>query len=212
MVSNPTQLLQTEINRLRGENDTLRSELFNLRSFVTALQSLADAEEKYKTNADLLRLLSEIVSQTLDLLSAPDGALLLKDEESGELEFVIVHGSARSLVGRRLKPKEGIAGWVAATGKACMVRDARTDPRFSARMDEESNFRTQSIAAAPLVGNGRVLGVVEVLNKPGDEPFDELDQALLMLLCRFAGEALANIDDAASQNGLMAPPPFGTAG
>ena len=74
MVNNHTQMLQTEISRLRGENDTLRNELFNLRNFVTALQSLVSAEEKYNTNEDLLHLLSQIVQQTLDLLSAPDGS------------------------------------------------------------------------------------------------------------------------------------------
>ena len=208
MVNNHTQMLQTEISRLRGENDTLQNELFNLRNFVTALQSLVSAEEKYKTNEDLLHLLSQIVQQTLDLLSAPDGSLLLLDPETEELEFVIVHGAARSLVGERLKPKEGIAGWVASSGKACVVKDVRTDPRFSSRMDESADFKTQSIAAAPLIGNGRVLGVVEVLNKPGDAPFDAVDQALLILLCRFAGEALATIEEAGRQQDMPAPPSF----
>ena len=187
MVSNPTQVLQAEVSRLRAENDTLRNELFNLRNFVQALESLVDAEDKYKTNEDLLRLLGEIVRQTLDLLAAPDGSLMLLDTDTGELEFVIVHGTH---------------------GRPCVVRDVRTDPRFSSRIDEETSFRTQSIAAAPLIGNGRVLGVVEVLNQPGDEPFGNLDQALLTLFCRFAGEALANIEAAAAAEDLLAAPEY----
>lgn len=194
MATNPTHLLQAEITRLRAENDSLRNELYEMRNFVQALQSLVDAEEQFQTNDDLLRLLSQIVQQTLDLLAAPDGSLMLMDPASQELEFVIVHGSARSLIGKRLKSGEGIAGWVAKHAKTCVVRDVRTDPRFSERMDDASGFRTQSIAAAPLLGNGRVLGVLEVLNQPGDEPFDATDQALLSLFCRFAGEALANIE------------------
>lgn len=194
MVSNPTHMLQSEINRLRMENDTLQSELYGLRNFVQALKSLAHAEEKFHTNEDLMRLLSQIVQQTLDLLSAPDGSLLLVDEDTDEMEFVIVKGAARALVGMRLRPGEGVAGWVAANGKPCFVSDVRTDPRFSARIDELIDYHTLSIAAVPLIGNGKVLGVIEVLNKPGDAPFDELDQALLTLFCRFAGEALANIE------------------
>lgn len=195
MVNNHTNILQNELNRLRAENDILRGELHDLQRFVQALQFLSEAAEKYKTNEDLLRLLSDIVLQTLDLLSAPDGSLLLVDAETGELEFVIVHGSAReNLTGLRLQPNEGVAGWVAATGEPYIVRDTRTDARFSERMDETVSFHTQSIAAAPLLGRGRVLGVVEVLNQSGDEPFDDLDQALLTLFCRFAGEALAEIE------------------
>lgn len=203
MSSNPTQMLQTEINRLRAQNETLRNELYNLRTFVQALESLVDAEQRFHSNENLLQLLGQIVQQTLDLLSAPDGSLLLLDPERRELEFVIVIGSARELAGRRLSIDEGIAGWVARKGKPVVVRDVRTDPRFSSRFDQETAFRTQSIAAAPLIGNGKVLGVVEVLNQPGDEPFDALDQALLMLFCRFAGEALAEIERAAAEAELI---------
>lgn len=206
MVSNPMQMLQTEVNRLRAENDALRNELYDLKQFVQALQSLTEAEEKFQSNDDLLRLLSEIVQQTLDLLSAPDGSLSLLDTETGELEFVIVHGGARFLVGTRLQPGEGIAGWVATHGKPVVVQDVRTDPRFSDRIDKLTQTQTKSIAAAPLIGNGHVLGVVEVLNQPSDDPFSGLDQALLTLFCRFAGEALANIEQATQEADLLNSP------
>ncbi len=205
MVSNPTQALQAEVNRLRTENESLRNELYVMRGFVQALQALSEAEAKFKASADLWRLLDEIMQQTLDLLSAPDGSLMLLDRNSGELEFVVVLGAARDLLtGQRLQPGEGIAGWVAQHGKSCVVRDVRLDPRFSARMDEESAFRTKSIAAAPLIGNGKVLGVVEVLNRPGDEAFTEFDQMLLTLLGRFAGEMLADIRDVFGAGDLIA--------
>jgi hypothetical protein len=38
------------------------------------------------------------------------------------------------------------------------------------------------------------LGVVEVVNKRGDVPFDELDEALMTLFCRFSGQALSALD------------------
>ncbi|MEL6527434.1 MAG: GAF domain-containing protein, partial [Chloroflexota bacterium] len=60
------------------------------------------------------------------------------------------------------------------------------------------SFKTQSIAAAPLIGTrdgkSKVYGLVEVLNQPGDQPFSEEDMVILKLFCRSVGDALAHID------------------
>jgi GAF domain-containing protein len=66
--------------------------------------------------------------------------------------------------------------------------------RFSQNVDDTFNFRTLSIAAAPLVGDGRILGVIEALRQAGDEPFSDQDLTLLNLVCRFGGETLADIE------------------
>jgi len=108
---------------------------------------------------------------------------------------VIVVGSlAGTLTNHRMSVKEGIAGWVVRHAKPALVRDVRHDPRFFRGVDENFTYTTQSIAAAPLIGNRKVYGMIEVLNKTGDEPFSEKDLGLLKLLCRAAGDALAHID------------------
>ena len=47
--------------------------------------------------------------------------------------------------------------------------------------------------AAPIIGGGRVLGVIEMLNKQDDKLFSVGDQTLLTLMCRFSGELLFNL-------------------
>ena len=74
------------------------------------------------------------------------------------------------------------------------MRDVRYDTRFSHLIDDAFKFRTLSIAAAPLVGDGKMYGLIEILNQPGDLPFSETDVALLGLFCWVAGEALAAIE------------------
>ena len=131
----------------------------------------------------------------MNLLDAPDGSLLLLDHESDELVFAIVHGTlGADLEDYRIPADEGIAGWVVQNAEAALVRDVRSDRRFFQDIDEKFRFQTLSVAAAPLFGDGRVIGVIEALNKPGDTPFSETDMTLLKLLCRFAGEALAHFE------------------
>jgi GAF domain-containing protein len=195
MSTNPLAFLRSETARLKEENERLQNELRSLREFVVILEDLADASGRVKSDADLLPLLNDIFRKALRLFNTPEGSLLLLDETKSELVFVLVHGSlSDQLKGYRIAADAGIAGWVVQNNQPALVRDVRRDNRFSDMIDEAFKFRTQSIAAAPLIGDERVFGVIEVLNQPGDVPFSENDMALLKLLCRFAGEALADIE------------------
>lgn len=195
MVTNPMAVIRKENARLQEENERLQSELRNLREFVQILNDLTLSAKAFSSDKELLPLLDYIFFKALRLLNAPDGSLLLLDDEMNELVFVLVKGTlAGNLKGFRIPATEGIAGWVVQSGEPTLVRDVRRDMRFSQNIDEQFTFRTQSIAAAPLIGDRKVYGVIEALNQPGDEPFSENDLALLGLLCRFAGEALADIE------------------
>ena len=195
MVTNPVAIMRREKARLQDENERLTEELHNLRDFVQILNDLTQTAATISSDAELLPLLNDIFMKALKLMNAPDGSLMLLDDENDELVFVLVRGSlAANLEGYRIPAGEGIAGWVVQNAAAALVRDVRRDPRFSNTVDEQFTFHTQSIVAAPLVGDRKVYGLIEALNKPGDEPFGDTDLALLGLLCRFAGEALADIE------------------
>lgn len=195
MAINSISFLTQENARLKNENDLLKAELRALREFVKALNDLNETAANFTSDAELLPMLRETLLRALKLLNAPDGSLLLLDEQQGELVFMMVHGSlAADLTGFRIPADSGIAGWVVKNAQPCLVRDARRDDRFSHMIDEEFKFKTQSIAAAPMIGDRKVYGVIEALNQPGNEPFSESDLGLLALLCRAAGEALADIE------------------
>lgn len=195
MSTKPFDIVQRENVRLQEENRKLREELADLRSFVEMLNVVSIQAQEMTSDEELMPLLQEIFTRALKLLNAPEGSLLLLDDETHELKFVLVQGAiAERLRGYRIPADEGIAGWVIQNVKPALVRDVRHDWRFSNTIDEDFKFRTQSVAAAPLVGEGRVFGVLEALNQPSDEPFSDMDLTLLNLTCRFAGEMLANIE------------------
>lgn len=192
---NPATFIQQENSRLMAENKDLQEEVQSLRDFVRMLEGLSTAADRFDDDEQLFPFLRSMMQMALKLLNAPDGSLALLDPATNELEFVIVTGTLeKELVGYRLSADEGIAGWVIKNRQPTLVKDVRLDMRFSNTIDDAFKFRTQSLAAAPLIGNQKVWGVVEVLNTPSDEPFTENNVALLKLLCRYAGEALADMD------------------
>jgi GAF domain-containing protein len=191
-MSDVSRFMQQEVSRLKEENTILRDEVYTLREYLKSLQALMNAVNHLDTQAEIMPLLDNVLASAMTVTGAQDASLLVVDEETQELAFVVSRGDqqSQSLIGQRIPSGKGIAGWVAQTGKPAIVSSAHTDPRFYPGIDDAFSFTTNSILATPIIGGGKVIGVIEVLNKHNDMPFAETDQILLVLLCRFAGEVL----------------------
>ncbi len=72
-----------------------------------------------------------------------------------------------------------------------IVPDAQTDPHFYPVLDASIDFVTRSILAVPLQSKGRVIGVIEALNKIST-PFQPEDMRLLESLAASAAVAIEN--------------------
>jgi len=187
----PVHYLQQEIARLRDENRDLKDEVALLRSSVRALSALQDVIQRLTPSANVIALLDDLLASALAVVGAEDGSLLLIDEETDELVFAVVQGAMRlQLTGYRIPRHQGIAGWVAENRKPVVVRDARTDSRFSPAVDERFEFHTRSMACVALVDGERVLGVIEALNKASDPDFTDTDRDLLSVVAQLATVAI----------------------
>jgi GAF domain-containing protein len=186
--------LQAVLASLKAEQDELRSEADGLRRFISCMRRLMDAEGSRQRESEVYVLLEQVLDNAISAVNARDGSILLPDRRTRELVFFMVRGDeAQSrLVGRRLPPGEGIAGWVAGNRRAVIVNNVGADERFYPGVDRELDYHTQSVLAAPLIGGDRLLGVVEVVNKRDRRLFSVGNQTLLALMCRFAGELLAS--------------------
>lgn len=181
------RFLQQEVTRLRDENRDLRQELTLLRSSIRALSALQDILQRLTPGANVLGLLDDLLASALAVVGANDGSLLLRDDESQELVFAVVHGASRDrLTGYRLPPGKGIAGWVADHRELVVVSDVQQNPHFFPQVDETMGFHTRSLACVPLVDGKRLLGVIEAINKTGDREFDEQDIDLLRLVAELS--------------------------
>ena len=136
---------------------------------------------------DLLKI---VVEKTTELMDAERSTLFLVDEETGELWSKIVQGTMNIEI--RLKLGQGIAGWVAKTGKSLNIRDAYTDPRFNPKVDEESGYQTRNILCQPIRNlQGEIIGVIQVLNRVSGNFTDE-DEYLLSAIAAQAAIAIEN--------------------
>lgn len=191
--SNPA--VRDELSRLRSEHEFLSREAGALRRFCESMTKLIEAVEAPRRDAETLELLEQMLDDSILAIGAVDGSLLVPDDATQELVFVLVRGESpqRGLVGRRLPAGQGIAGWVATHRRATIVNNVPIDDRFYPELDVEFHYKTNSLLAAPIIGGGKVLGVVEVINKRDGKLFSTGNQTLLTLMCRFAGELLHSL-------------------
>lgn len=198
MASDSLKYLKDEAARLTQENHALREELTSLRQAARALSSLYHVSQNITPRVDVLKLLGDILDSALTGLNASDGSLMLVEEETGDLVFSVVRGDAAGrLEGYHLPPGKGIAGWVAKERQPQVVRDVRRDPRFYVQVDESLGFTTRSMVCVPVyLDDGRLLGVIEVLNKVSGGEFSQEDLDLLLIVAQMAATTMRRAERA----------------
>ena len=134
---------------------------------------------------DLDDVLRRIVDGVTEALRADRGTLYLVDHATNELVSRVAH--LPEITEIRLRIGEGVAGWVARTGKVLRASERRPDPRMARRVDAVTGYKTESVLAVPVRGlptpdgRGPVVGVLQVLNKRGGD-FDDEDAISLSSL------------------------------
>ena len=84
---------------------------------------------------------------------------------------------------------DGIIGLVASRGEALLIPDASADPRL--RKMKEAGIEVRDLILVPLTVRGEILGVLALVNKLGEERFNEEDKKTVMGI---ADQAAVTID------------------
>jgi GAF domain-containing protein len=154
-----------------------------LRAAVAA--GVLGSEDQYRA------LLQSIVDVARAIFKAKASSILLLDEEADELVFEAAADEAsEALIGKRFPSSTGIAGFVLVSRQPLVIEDVLTDPRFSRETAESTGFVPKGLMAVPLLHEERVLGVLEVLDRPQDTRFTLAEMELLGLFANQAAIAL----------------------
>ncbi len=184
---------------------------------LTLLETLADQTaialenaalfDRVQRRAEQLALLNEIgraITASLELepqhiarqiesaFKDSAGFVFLLDDNEGDMVL-------RSSFGRyladaaalRVRPREGLVGWVAAEGRPALVVDLLDDPRYSPAVEGVLAAETGSALCAPLIAQGRTTGVLLVLSAEPNR-FGPAELNLLDSIASFASIAVEN--------------------
>jgi len=158
----------------------------------STLQALrAELEQPYA----LGELLRTLLLRALESTGAEAGAISLVDHERGELVLQVYEGYGREPFThdsfgeprRRISWEGGVAGKVARSGRAILLRDVTRDPDY-----QSINPDVRAELALPISHAGRTLAVL-VLDSPRSAAFGESEVSFAQALCEATTQPLLRL-------------------
>ena len=162
-----------------------------LERIATDLKSLYDLANVLHTSHNVDVILHELLGLVFRVIGAERGAVLLRDDRSGELKPHVVRnaladdeqpvGVSKTITERCLRENVAI-----------LVDDALTDPRF---MNAESvhSAEMRSVLCVPIDADGDAVGLIHLDTRMSSGAFDEDDLQLMSAIAVQAGIAIQNI-------------------
>lgn len=160
---------------------------------IANLEKIFQVSRALRSTFDVSSLLQVIIQSIVELVPCQRSSILLIDPETKELGFVAAGDTDFEQLRNLIVPRHGsIAGAVAESRQPITVQNAQNDTRFYSGVDQVTGQSTHSLIGVPMEIGGRVIGVLEAVNKLDGQPFDKEDEETLLM---FASQAAAAIEN-----------------
>ena len=174
-------------------DEVLEQRIDVLQRRIAYLERIVKVSQILNSTLSLEPLLAIIIQSATELTHTEACSIMLLDKRTGELHFS--HSIGQGSEGLRdvtVPLDDSIAGWIVRKRKPLLIRDAKTDPRWHSQVDKTIDFDTRSILGVPLKVKDEIIGVMELLNKVGDQGFSQDDIQIASTLAAQAAIAIEN--------------------
>lgn len=183
-----TTTLNDIVRRLEGSSQRLSG----LEHERDQYRALAHVAALINSSLDLTQVLNEVMDTIIELTGAERGYLMLRNNETGEMEYRIARNVDReTLDSAGFEISRSIVNRVATTGEAVLTTNAQEDSRFQDAVSIVS-YSLRSILCVPLIVKGSVTGVIYTDNKIHAGLFTEATRDLLVAFANQAAVAIEN--------------------
>jgi GAF domain-containing protein len=135
--------------------------------------------------------LREILLTMMRVVKSEAGSLFEVDHQRNSLFFrSIVGTSSDRLSGFVIPMGQGIVGHVAESRRPLVVANVAENKMHLRAIQEAVGFATRNLVAVPIVIRGKIYGVLELLNRIGEQDYTPADVELLSYACEMAAKAI----------------------
>ena len=151
------------------------------------LRSFFDISFTMSKSQNPQRVINNIMHNARTAISADRASIFMYDEAKNVLTTFVSDGE---MIPPSLPMESGIAGYCGQQKCGIMENDPYHNPSFNRAIDQITKYKTESIIATPVLStDGKLLGVVEMLNKKTG-PFVQKDLQMVTAFSTFASVVL----------------------
>ncbi len=185
-------MLEEKLKDLKGRYEALKNltEIYKVR-----LKSFEELSKIITSKVSLEEALNTTLDLILKLFHVPSGSIMLLSPDKKYMKISVARGAKADEIKKfKIELGKGIAGKVALTGKPMIVSDIEKSPDFNREIGESINYIPKNILCVPIKIKNKVLGVIEIMDKPGGASFNKDDLNLLTSISNTIGIVIENIN------------------
>jgi GAF domain-containing protein len=157
------------------------------------LQALREILDSYDLTQDRRALLRLVLQIAVTATGADRGSLMLWDARERALRVEVALGIEDELIAKiRVQPGEGIAGRAFAAERSVLLHGKADRTRFEIVRERDD---VESAISAPLVHEGRVIGVMNLSHARNQHQFSSEDQLFVDELARLDARIIARAEE-----------------
>lgn len=158
---------------------------------LAQLRALAATSAMINSSLDQDEVLRSAMSEVAKLTGAERGYIILKNAETGNVEFRVSHDTTDSKPEGSFGGSNTILNEVLETGQPLLTENAYKDPRMQDN-NSIANMVLRSVLCVPLNYKGDVIGSVYVDNRLRAGVFTEREKGVLVAFANQVAVAIAN--------------------
>src|SRR5262249_50315550 len=133
------------LKNLKTQLDKLGNQLGGTLVELSQLRALADTAGIVNSSLDPTEVLNRVMDTVIQLTGAERGYIVLKNRDTGEMEYRVARGIDREQLGKSdFVVSSSIVNEVANSGTPVLTENAKEDKRFDGR-ESVVNFQLRSI-------------------------------------------------------------------
>ena len=167
---------------------------------VTPEERLHTISQAIHSAKNIDEILIELKDSILKLFESQAITIYAVDQHSNEIFSKVKSGEQINEIRLPISPVS-IAGWIAMEQKSVNIadvynedelKDFHTDLRFDSSWDKKSGNISKSVMGCPMLYSGKLMGVVQLVNKLNGEKFTEQDEKAASIIAETLALAFHN--------------------